>query len=188
MPNCTATKIEFPACKRRKIEAQFNGGAITSDGGVLLLRSVDQRLKLTEQVAAQITDPRDPDKIQHQAVDLLWQRAYGLACGYEDLNDHDTLRNDIAFQTAVEKDQALGSRSTLCRFEQQTDRVFMWRLHGQLLEQFVGSIAAPPESLILDFDATDDPVHGQQEGRFFHGYCRTIVFCRSMSFVATGAW
>jgi hypothetical protein len=173
---CTATKLEFPALKRRKIEAQFSGGAITSDGGVLLLRSIDQRLKLTEQVAAQITDPRDPDKIQHQVVDLLRQRVYGLACGYEDLNDHDTLRNDIAFQTAVEKDQVLGSRSTLCRFEQQADRMLMWRIHEQMVEQFIASFDAPPESLILDFDATDDPVHGQQEGRFFHGYYRHYCF------------
>jgi hypothetical protein len=174
--NCTATKIEFPAFKRRKIEAQFSGGAITSDGGVLLLRSIDQRLKLTEQVAALITDPRDPDRIQHQVVDLLRQRVYGLACGYEDLNDHDTLRGDIAFQTAVEKDKVLGSRSTLCRFEQQADRALMWRIHEQMVEQFIASFDEPPKSLILDFDATDDPIHGQQEGRFFHGYYRHYCF------------
>jgi hypothetical protein len=188
--NCTATKIEFPVFKRRKIEAQFSGGAITSDGGVLLLRSIDQRLKLTEQVAALISDPRDPDKIQHQVVDLLRQRVYGLACGYEDLNDHDTLRNDIAFQTAVEKDQVLGSRSTLCRFEQQADRALMWRIHEQMVEQFIASFEAPPASLILDFDATDDPVHGQQEGRFFHGYYRhygflpLYVFCGDQCLVS----
>jgi hypothetical protein len=107
---------------------------------------------------------------------LLRQRVYGLACGYEDLNDHDTLRNDIALQTAVEKDQVLGSRSTLCRFEQQADRVLMWRIHEQMVEQFIASFDAPPASLILDFDATDDPVHGQQEGRFFHGYYRHYCF------------
>ena len=109
-------------------------------------------------------------------VDLLRQRVYGLACGYEDLNDHDTLRNDIALQTAVEKDQVLGSRSTLCRFEQQADRALMWRIHEQMVEQFIASFDAPPVSLILDFDATDDPVHGQQEGRFFHGYYRHYCF------------
>ena len=113
MTNCTTAKVEFPAFKRRKIEAQFSGGAITSDGGVLLLRAVDQQLGLTERIAEQIHDPRDPDRVQHQVVSLLRQRVYGLACGYEDLNDHDALRNDIAFQTAVEKGQALGSRSTL---------------------------------------------------------------------------
>lgn len=176
MTNCTVTKIEFPAFKRRKIEAQFSGGDITSDGGALLLRAVDRRLKLTEQVAALMTDPRDPNKVQHPVVDLLRQRVYGLACGYEDLNDHDTLRDDIAFQTAVEKDRVLGSRSTLCRFEQRADRALMWRVHEQMLEQFMASFDVPPESLIMDFDATDDPVHGQQEGRFFHGYYRHYCF------------
>ena len=176
MTNCTAAHIEFPAFKRRKIQAEFSGGAITSDGGVLLLRTLDQRLQLTERVAAHMPDRRDPDKVQHQVVDLLRQRVYGLACGYEDLNDHDTLRHDIAFQTAVEKDQVLGSRSTLCRFEQQADRALMWRVHEELLAQFIASFDTPPTSLILDFDATDDPVHGQQEGRFFHGYYRRYCF------------
>ncbi|MGZ8213889.1 MAG: IS1380 family transposase [Methylosarcina sp.] len=176
MPNCTAAQIEFPAFKRRKIQADFSGGAITSDAGVLLLRSIDRQLNLTERVAAQMPDPRDPTKIRHSLVDLLRQRVYGLACGYEDLNDHDTLRNDIAFQTAVEKDQALGSRATLCRFEQQADRALMWRVHEELLAQFIASYDTPPPSLILDFDATDDPVYGQQEGRFFHGYYRHYCF------------
>ena len=176
MPKCNTTKIEFSGLKRRKIEADFSGGAITSDGGVLLLRSVDRRLRLTERVAEQIVDPRDPDKIQHQVVDLLRQRIYGLACGYEDLNDHDTLRGDIAFQTAVDKDRVLGSRSTLCRFEQQADRALMWRIHEQMVEQFIASYEKPPESIILDFDATDDAVHGRQEGRFFHGYYGQYCF------------
>jgi hypothetical protein len=127
-------------------------------------------------VAAQMPDRRDPAKVRHPLVDLLRQRMYGLACGYEDLNDHDTLRNDIAFQTAVEKDQALGSRATLCRFEQQADRTLMWRVHDELLNPFIASYETPPPSLILDFDATDDPVHGQQEGRFFHGYYRHTYF------------
>jgi DDE family transposase len=170
MTNCTAARIEFPAFKRRKIQADFSGGAITSDGGVLLLRTIDQRLKLTERVVAQMPDPRDPAKVQHELIDLLRQRVYGLACGYEDLNDHDTLRHDIAFQTAVEQDHALGSRATLCRFEQRADRALMWRVHEELLAQFIASYETPPTSLILDFDATDDAVHGNQEKRFFHGY------------------
>jgi Transposase DDE domain group 1 len=176
VPNCTAAQIDFPAFKRRKIQAQFSGGAITSDGGVLLLRTIDQQLQLTQRIAEQMHDPRDPERIRHPVVDLLRQRVYGLACGYEDLNDHDTLRNDIAFQTAVEKDQVLGSRSTLCRFEQRADRGLMWRMHEELLAQFIASYKTPPKSLILDFDATDDPVHGEQQGRFFHGYYRNYCF------------
>ena len=176
MTNCTSDRIEFPAFKHRKIEAQFSGGAITSDGGVLLLRAVDQRLRLTERIARQMDDPRDPHKVQHQVVDLLRQRVYGLACGYEDLNDHNTLRHDIAFQTALEKDQILGSSPTLCRFEQQVNREFMWRMHEELVEQFIAAYETAPKSLVLDFDATDDPVHGEQEGRFFHGYYRHYCF------------
>ena len=176
MPNCTPTQIEFPPFKRRKIEAQFSGGAITSDGGVMLLRAVDQQVGLTERIAEKMHDSRDPNRVQHQLVDLLRQRVYGLACGYEDLNDHETLRNDIAFQTAVEKDLALGSPSTLCRFEQSADKRLMWSIHEELLNQFIASYEKAPESLILDFDATDDPVHGEQEGRFFHGYYRHYCF------------
>lgn len=176
MANCTAETFEFPALKCRKIEAQFSGGAITSDGGVLLLRAIDQQRQLTERIAKQMHDPRDPAKVQHTVADMMRQRVYGLACGYEDLNDHDALRKDIAFQTAVEKDQLLGSRSTLCRFEQQSERRLMWQIHEQLLEQFIASYNAPPDSLILDFDATDDPVHGEQEARFFHGYYRHYCF------------
>ncbi len=176
MTICTTTEIEFPPLKRRQLFAQFNGGSITSDAGVQLLRLVDRRLQLTQRVAAQMHDSRDPDKIKHTLTDLLRQRVYGLGCGYEDLNDHDTLRHDIALQTAVEKDQLLGSPATLCRFEQQADRVLMWRVHEELLNQFIASYATAPESLILDFDATDDPVHGQQEGRFFHGYYRHYCF------------
>lgn len=176
MTNCTPDPIGFPALNRRKIEAQFSGGAITSDAGVLLLRNADQQLQLTENIAAQIPDWRDPGKVKHSVADLLQQRIYALACGYEDLNDHSTLRNDIAFQTAVEKDQVLSSASTLCRFEQQADRTLMWTVHEELLAQFIASYDEPPQSLILDFDATDDPVHGEQEGRFFHGYYRHYCF------------
>ncbi len=144
MTNCTPIQIEFPAFKQRKIEAQFSGGAITSDGGVLLLRAIDQQLGLTEGIAAHIPDSRTPAKVKHAIVEILRQRVYGLACGYEDLNDHDTLRNDIAFQTAIETDQALSSSPTLCRFEQQADRAIMWKIHEQLLSQFMAAYETPP--------------------------------------------
>jgi len=88
VPNCTAAQIDLPAFKRRKIQAQFSRGAITSDGGVLLLRTIDQQYQLTQWIAEQMRDPRDPDRIRHPVVDLLRQRVYALACGYEDLNAH----------------------------------------------------------------------------------------------------
>ena len=98
------------------------------------------------------------------------QRLYAWALGYEDLNDHHTLRGDLALQTAVECTETLASASTLCRFENRADGGQAWRLHEVLLEGFIGSFKRAPRKLVLDFDATDDRVHGQQEGRFFHGY------------------
>ena len=99
-----------------------------------------------------------------------------IALGYEDLNDHEALRQDVALQTAVERDRFLASASTLCRFENQADRDTAWRLHEILVDQFIGSYKRPPKKLVLDFDATDDPVHGEQEGRFFHGFYRHYCF------------
>lgn len=162
--------FEFPSFDRRKIEASFQGGDVSSDGGVMLLREADRRLGLTRALDAALPDPRDPDMITHEQVDLLRQRIYGLALGYEDLNDHDTLRHDLAWQSAVERDRALGSSPTLCRLEARASRRSAVAMHEVLVEKFIGSFAAAPAELVLDFDATDDRVHGLQEGRFFHGY------------------
>ncbi len=170
MTNCTQTAFDFPALKRRKVQAEFSGGDITSDGGVLLLREIDRRLGLLEAVDAVIPDPRDPRYIEHSQLSLLRQRVYGLCLGYEDLNDHQTLRTDPALQSSIEREEVLGSQSTLCRLENRVDRRVAVDVHNLLLEQFIASYDAPPDELILDFDATDDPVHGRQEGRFFHGY------------------
>jgi len=168
--NCTQAIFNFPVLKRRKVQAEFSGGEITSDGGALLLRQIDRRLGLMKAVDAVIPDPRNPDYITHTQLSLLRQRVYGLGLGYEDLNDHKTLRNDPALQTAVDREQELGSQSTLCRLEGRTGRKAAVDIHKVLIDQFVASFDAPPDELILDFDATDDPIHGSQEGRFFHGY------------------
>ncbi len=170
MTECIQESFAFPPCQRRRVEAQFEGGDITSDGGVLLLQQVDQRLGLSRAVAAAIDDPRRQASCQHDLLSLLRQRLYGLALGYEDLNDHQTLRKDLALQTAVQRDTDLASAATLCRWENRADRSTAWRLHEVLVDQFIASFRRPPKRLILDFDATDDAVHGQQEGRFFHGY------------------
>ena len=100
----------------------------------------------------------------------LRQRVFALALGYEDVNDHAALRFDLALQTAAGRDRALASPSTLSRFENAAGRAWAWRVHEVLVAGFIASFDAPPEELILDFDATDDAVHGKQEGRFFHGY------------------
>lgn len=170
MPKCTQPELTFPSFDRRKIEASFTGGDVSSDGGILLLREADRRLGLVAALDAVLVDPRHQVFVTHRQVDLLRQRIYGLALGYEDLNDHATLRGDLAFQTALERDTELASAPTLCRLEQRVNRQAAVAFHEVLIEQFIASFAEAPTELILDFDATDDRVHGNQEGRFFHGY------------------
>jgi len=187
---CNTEVIEFSRCKRREVQAQFSGGAITSDAGVLLLREVDRRLRLTERVAKVIKDPRCKSKVRHQVVDMVRQRVYGLALGYEDLVDHDTLRSDPAIQTAVDQDQPLASSPTLSRFENWAAPSMLRQISTILVESFIESHPQPPKQLILDFDATDDPVHGGQLGAFFHGYydhycfLPLYVFCGEKLLVA----
>ncbi len=187
---CTQESFAFPVCKRRAVEASFQGGNITSDGGVLLLRQADRLLGLSEAVSRALEDPRRQASCDHDTVSLLRQRLYALALGYEDLNDHQQLREDVALQTAVDRDAVLASSATLCRFENRADRETAWRLHHVLVDQFIASFKRAPKKLVLDFDATDDAVHGKQEGRFFHGYydhycfLPLYVFCRDQLLVS----
>ena len=176
MTKCYQRSFEFPRVNRRIVEARFDGGDITSDGGVLLLRQADRLTGLSDSIARPLSDPRRQASCDHDVPGLVRQRLYAIALGYEDLNDHDGLRQDVALQTAVERDQWLASASTLCRFENRADRETAWRLHEVLLDQFIASFKRAPKKLILDFDATDDPVHGEQDGRFFHGYYRHYCF------------
>ncbi|WHZ10529.1 MAG: Transposase [Burkholderiaceae bacterium] len=155
---------------RRIIEANFEGGDIGSDGGVLLLRRVDERIGLSRSAAAVLSDPRDPGRITHGLRELLAQRVYGLCCGYEDLNDHDMLRSDLLMQTAVGRVDALASSPTLCRLESRATRAQALALHGVLIEQFIASHRSAPAELVLDIDASDVPLHGSQESCEFHAY------------------
>jgi len=182
--------LEFPRCKGREVVAAFDGGAVTSDAGVLLLRQADRRLGLTKQIRRVLPDPRRQASCTHDLLSLLRQRVYGVALGYEDLNDHAALRNDPALQTGVDRDEALASAPTLCRLENRAERETAWAMHEVLVEQFIASHQEPPRELILDFDPTDDPVHGNQVGKFFHGfydeYCflPLYVFCGDQLLVA----
>jgi hypothetical protein len=174
MPNCTeniqTSKIEFGRLGRRVVEGRFDGGSMTSDAGVMLLGATDRKLDLINAAARCIADPRNPLLIKHSVMDMLRQRVYGLALGWEDLNDHQALRQDVAMQTAVGVDEDIASAPTLCRLEKWADKTTACRLHKVLVEQFIGSFTTAPTELVLDFDATDNPLYGQQEGRFFHGY------------------
>ena len=190
MAECTTTPELFPACKSRKVEVDFNGGDITSDAGALLLRQVDRKIGLTRDLNKVLHDPRRKGSCEHTQLAMLRQRIYGLILGYEDLNDHDTLRDDLALQTAVECDKALASSPTLCRLENRADRETAKEISKLIVEKFIASFKEAPTRLVLDFDATDDPVHGQQQDRFFHGYydhycfLPLYVFCDSQLLAA----
>ena len=174
MTQCNAKPIRFSSLNRKNVIADFAGGTITSDAGGLLLREADRRLGLTRALAEVIPDPREPLLVVHEQRTMIAQRVLGLALGYEDLNDHQTLRDDPLLQTLSEKtpdpEASLASPSTLCRLENRVGRKTLVKLSEVLVEQFIASFDQPPAELVLDFDATDDRVHGNQEGRGFHGY------------------
>lgn len=204
MTDCNQLRLDFPMVKHRRVEGRFGGGEITSDGGVLLTALADRRLGLTAALARVLPDHRAAGKVRHTLRDLLRQRIYGIAQGWEDLNDHQSLREDTALQTAVGRDDTLASASTLCRLENKAARHTTRLMHRVLVETFIKSFTTPPAELILDFDATDDRVHGGQEGAFYHGYygdwcfLPLYVFCGQQLLVsllrpactdaARGAW
>lgn len=174
MTDCSSQTLPFTRLRSKALLADFQGGRLTTDAGALLLRELADRLGLFDALDAAIPDPRHPLSITHDQRTLLAQRVLAIALGYEDLNDHQTLRDDPALQAAVEQlpepEAPLASPPTLCRLENRIDRASLVRLAGVLVDQFLAAHPEPPEHLILDFDATDDPVHGHQERRFFHGY------------------
>ena len=139
MADCTGQLFLFPACKSRKIQVDFQGGQITSDGGSLLLRQVDRRTNLTRQVTRQLADPRVKGRCRHRYLQMVRQRVYGLALGYEDLNDHDPLRHDPLLQTAVESDRVLASSPTLCRLQNRAEREMAVAINLVMVEQFIAS-------------------------------------------------
>lgn len=194
MTECNGQRLSFSRVDRREVVGDFLGGRLTSDAGILLLREVDRKLGLIDAVNQAIDDPRNPAATIHDQRTMLAQRIFSLALGYEDLNDQQTMRSDAALQTAAgvvpDEDQPMASPSTLCRLENRILRQTMVRLSKILVDQFVASHDSPPEEITLDLDATDDPVHGGQEGRFFHGYYNCYcflplyVFCGSQPLVA----
>jgi len=194
MTECIGKTMSFSSVGRREIVADFLGGRLTSDTGILLLKEVDRRIGLLDTINAAIPDPRDPLMTVHDQRAMLAQRIFSIALGYEDLNDQQTMRTDAALQAAVGvapvEEEPMASPSTLCRLENRVLRQTLVRLSQILVDQFIASHETPPEEITLDFDATDDPVHGQQEGRFFHGYYRhycflpLYVFCGSQPLLA----
>ncbi|QEH33077.1 Transposase DDE domain protein [Aquisphaera giovannonii] len=174
MSDCNSITLPFSSLEPRAIVADFRGGRLTTDSGALLLRQVAEQTGLCGALDAAISDPRDPRFIVHPQRALIAQRITAIALGYEDLNDHQALRDDPILQLVAgkvpEPDAPLASPPTLCRLENRIDRRTLGRIAEVLVDQFLAAHPTPPEHLILDFDATDDRIHGQQEGRFFHGY------------------
>jgi len=194
MTDCITQPLLFSSLGRKKVQADFNGGHLTSDAGMLLLREVDRRIGLIDALTGCIADPREASKITHDLRTLLAQRILAIAAGYEDGNDHHELRHDPLLQLVtdrgVDETEPLACPATLCRLENRVDRKTLGRLAEVFVEQFIASHDQPPDEIVLDFDATDDPVHGEQEGRFFHGfydhYCflPLYVFCGERLLVA----
>jgi len=181
---CSADLFGFAPVERRRVEAAFDGGAVTSDAGALLLGATDRAIKLVGRFAGCFTDGRRSDLIEHEVATLVGQRVFGIALGYEDLNDHDVLRHDPAMAVLAGKLKAkrsdcapLAGKSTLNRLElsrPEPTRYHKIAFNGEAIEDlfvrlFLEAHRTPPRQIILDLDATDDPLHGHQEGRFFHG-------------------
>ena len=198
---CNSLDLVFQPLGQRDVVGRFDGGTISSDGGCLLLGEAERLTATLRQLAACFTDHRDPDAIEHTAGQLIAQRVYGLALGYEDLNDHDTLRLDPLLATLVgkadptgadrlrprDRGKALAGKSTLNRLEltppdaTAASRYQKIVAHPEAIERlfvdlFLQAQRTPPAQLVLDLDATDDPLHGHQEGRFFHGYYKEFCY------------
>jgi Transposase DDE domain group 1 len=193
---CTPTQLEFHPLGRREVIGKFDGGNITSDAGGLLLRETEKKTAIISGFAECFEDLRNPKAIEHTVTELVAQRIYGLALGYEDLNDHDDLRRDPLFAVLVGKEdpegekrvrtqdrgKATAGKSTLNRLELtpaepmaaelRYKKIFMkpQKIDRLFVDIFLQAHAQAPEEIILDVDATDDPLHGNQENRFFHGY------------------
>src|SRR5580700_10476706 len=181
MTECTQSSFGFEACGRREIVARFDGGRISSDGGVFLLRQTDQRLNLLPRLAECFLDGRNQKLVEHTIQEMLAQRIYGLALGYEDINDHEQLRKDPVFGILAGREdlnEPLAGKSTLNRMElgagtnDRYKKITYWKeaVDELLVKVFIEAHRSAPTEIVLDVDTTDLPLHGKQEGRFFHGY------------------
>ena len=181
MTECSQSELEFAGHFSRRVVAGFDGGGMTSDGGGLLLRETDRRMKLLPRLAACFRDRRNPRLVKHEVGEMVAQRVLALALGYEDLNDHEQLREDPLLKVLTGKaelGEPLAGKSTLNRLELSGETATRYKkisydkdaIDGLLVELFLESFAESPAEIVLDVDTTDVELHGGQEGRFFHGY------------------
>ena len=174
MKNCTKQLLLFKGISNKKIEAEFNGGEVSSDAGLLFLREVENRIGLISKMAYSLRDRRHPGYVKHQLLELFKQRVFQIACGYEDGNDSNELREDPVMKIACERlpddDPALASQPTISRFENGLSRTDLYRIAEVFLDVFIQSYSKPPEGIILDIDDTDDLTHGRQQLALFNAY------------------
>jgi hypothetical protein len=180
----------FPPVTGQTLRADFEGGALSSDFGALLLRGIDRQIGLTERLAAAIHDKRHQSYIDHPLRDLLAQRIYQLASGYADANDANHLRHDPVFKLGVERrplepEQDLASAPTFSRLEHQVDRKDLYRCTTALVDHFIASYAEPPAAIVLDLDHSDDPTYGQQEFAFYNHYYKNHCYLPLFIFEGT---
>jgi hypothetical protein len=169
-----ATPLQLASVGDKAVALDFDGGRLSSDAGVLLLKDIDAQLGLTHDLAAVLSDPRDPRRISFTRQDLIQQRVFQIAAGYEDANDSNTLRDDPIFKLMLDRlpdtGAPLASQPTVSRFENRVSRTELYRMALILLNQFISSYTTPPQVVVLDVDDTEDPVHGGQEQARFDGY------------------
>jgi hypothetical protein len=168
-----AQPVLFDFLDDRPLVVEASSALLTSDAGLLPIRQLDERLGFTCQLAAVIDDPRDPRLVEHSVLAMLRMRLYGILAGYEDQNDHDALRTDPVFKLVADRlpsDADLASQPTLSRFENSISIASLKRLRDVFIDQFIASFATPPDELLFDLDAVDDPTHGHQQLTLFHGY------------------
>lgn len=189
MATAAIAQVEFPFLGARGVRALFDAGPISSDGGALLLRQADRRLALLDTLAAVLPDHRDPRHIAHTNADLLRQRVYAIALGYEDCNDATILRRDPVLKTCCDRDpngRDLASQPTLSRLENEVGPKTCYQIADQILESYFVRHATPPERIVLDLDTTHDPAHGQQEFAAFHGFYDEHIYLPLLVFDGAG--
>jgi hypothetical protein len=174
MKDCTKQLLLFKGISNKKIEADFNGGEVSSDAGLFFLREVENRIGLIRKMTDSLRDRRHPGYVKHQLLELFKQRVFQISCGYEDGNDSNELREDPVMKIACERlpddDPALASQPTISRFENRVSRTDLYRIAEVFVNVFIDSYSEPPEGIILDIDDTDDLTHGHQQLTLFNAY------------------
>jgi len=180
MQEYTKQLMLFKELSHKKVQVDFQGGQITSDAGILFLRETEEKIGLIKKISSSLPEWRHPGYVRHDITQLLTQRLFQIACGYEDTNDSNELRKDVAFKIGCEKlpvsEKLLASQPTMCRFENAPSRTVLYRIGQALVDFFIGSYQKPPEAILIDIDDTDDPTYGSQQLSLFNKYYDTYCY------------